>query len=177
VGASSWYYFAPYQKDVSQVLQELRQAVFAKGEYFSLWMFLKSIIEEGKDSYIQWAGGPSEMAEELFNGLEKEWEHVSKTPPQTIDDVLVFNETNRTHTILDIEKVSSSPQVGTFSPFEGKAQLTLFGTERPIIAQIEAVLDVERLWNIFPRRGYGRYCVVYQNNTPHEIFFAGVSGD
>jgi hypothetical protein len=37
MGASEWYYFVPYQEDVSQAFQELRLKIFAEGDYYEGW--------------------------------------------------------------------------------------------------------------------------------------------
>ncbi len=178
MGASGWYYFTPYQEDVSQALQDLRKEVFEKGAYLNMWLQLKWIIEARRESYHQRGSGGRdyETGEKEFNDLAKEWERESKNPPQTIEDVFAFNDTNGTHTILDIERVSASPQFRTIAHFERKALVKLFGAEKPTREQIEAKLDEERLWMSIPRWS-GFYCIVYQDDAPHEIFFVGVSGD
>jgi hypothetical protein len=33
MGASGWRYFVPYQPDIQQALQELREDVFKRGEF------------------------------------------------------------------------------------------------------------------------------------------------
>ncbi len=179
MGASGWHYFAPYQEDVSRALQDLRQEVFEKGDYLNMWLYLQWLIDEGRESYHhQYSGSRDyETVEKAFHRLEQEWERVSKKPPQTIEEVLAFNETNGTHSILDIEQVSSSPQFRTVTPFAGKTLIKLFGTEKPTREQIEAMLDKGRLWKYVPGRWSAFYCIVYHDNAPHEFLFVGVSGD
>ena len=57
-----------------------------------------------------------------------------------------------------------------FSPGELK---TYFGTDRPTRADVE---QSEEYWEDL-ERGQARYAVVYANNAPSEIYFAGYSFD
>ena len=37
MGASNWIYYVPYQENIEQALQCLRQQVFASGDYYHSW--------------------------------------------------------------------------------------------------------------------------------------------
>jgi hypothetical protein len=45
MGASGWSYFVPYQSDIEQALQELRQAVFERGAYYKPAEFHRRLYE------------------------------------------------------------------------------------------------------------------------------------
>jgi hypothetical protein len=44
MGSSGWSYFTPYQEDIAQALQELRQRVFEAGEYQQYWLYVEASI-------------------------------------------------------------------------------------------------------------------------------------
>ncbi len=178
MGASSWYYFVPYQEDVSHALQNLRQQVFEEGDYLSLWEQTRSMIEAGRDAYHLFHQGQDyDTVERRFRALEDEWERGPKQPPQTIEELLKRNDAQGTHTILDITRVSSVPAFGAMTSLEKQVMLRLFGTDRPTREMIEAMIAGSTLWATLQRGWSARYCIVYRNAVPHELFFFGISGD
>jgi hypothetical protein len=72
MGASAWSYFVPYQDDVQQAFQQLRQQVFASGNYLKSW-------EESSAT-----------------------EMLSHSVPSNIEELLTLAGTTGTHSILDL---------------------------------------------------------------------------
>jgi hypothetical protein len=58
MGASGWSYYTPYQQDIAQALQELRQRVFEAGDYQQYWLYNEV---------------PDEVFEELDELEPQEW--------------------------------------------------------------------------------------------------------
>ena len=88
MGASSWSYYIPYQQDIAQALQELRQRVFEAGDYNRLWLYLE-VPEEAFDALdeISWTGTDQQLVEELAQVLAEKQIHVAlPKPPQTIKE-------------------------------------------------------------------------------------------
>ncbi len=103
-------------------------------------------------------------------------EQKAKSP----DQALLLNDTEGTHSIIDIQKVapfpSSSCEFGTVCPLSAAALVELFGTEKPSRAQVDALAQDNRLLSHF-QRWSGVYVVVYEGSTPKWLYFAGYSGD
>lgn len=81
-----------------------------------------------------------------------------------------------THSILDVDRVAASPAYGAISRLPPARLRKLLGTDRPTRAQVESAFQ-GREWAEFRRRWQGLYIVIYADDEPSEIFFAGTSGD
>lgn len=103
-------------------------------------------------------------------------EQKAKSP----DQALLLNETEGTHSIIDIQKVALLPaspcELGAVCPLSPAALVELFGSERPGRAQVEALAQDKRLLVRF-QRWSGVYLVVYEGSTPKWLYFTGASGD
>jgi hypothetical protein len=166
MGASGWAYFVPFQEDVEQALQELRQAVFEHGAYFKPAEFYGSILESeiGKNMAPHFR---EQLAADVANML-------ARPKPETIDEVLEQNGESGTHSILDIQTTASFPDFGVAAPLSPQELSELFGTEEPTAEMIqENINGVQSLRS----RWEGTYIIVYKEGTPSEIFFTGFSGD
>lgn len=162
MGASNWTYFVPYQPDLNQALQELREAVFRQGDYYgpAEWyapLWAKRISDDRCGYVITQVASP-----EVRSG------------PQTILDLLERNGEQGTHSILDIQGIAHVPFFGVAAPLTPQQLKDLFGTDRPtrpMIEQAQAELqNLRRPWE-------GVYVVVYKDGRPDEIVFTGRSGD
>ena len=94
-------------------------------------------------------------------------------PHASIADALLAAEADGTASILDLDTVADRPGFGVAHRL-GEAQLQqLFGTTRPTHQMIENSDD------LFDQidRGQGVCIVVYKDDQPDEIFFAGYSFD
>lgn len=151
MGASGWQYFVPYQEDVNQALQDLRQQVFDDGDYY-------------------WYG-----EDEVFPPEAR------IPRPERMDDLYMDDgvQDSGTHSILDVVEVVSAElprdwhAAGTVIPATADEVREATGTDRPIRAdaeKLEAELDQAR-W-------VGRCAVLYdEQGVPAELMFFGYSGD
>jgi hypothetical protein len=78
-----------------------------------------------------------------------------------------------TRSILDMTRVSAAPDLGAVAPLDETELMDLFGVTRPTEADLEE--SEELLEQI--ERGQGVCVVVYQNDEPSQIYFAGYSYD
>jgi hypothetical protein len=78
-----------------------------------------------------------------------------------------------TRSILDMTRVSAAPDFAAVAPLDEAELMDLFGAVKPTAADIEASAA------LFDQieRGHGLYIVVYENDAPSQIFFAGCSYD
>jgi hypothetical protein len=163
MGASGWGYFVPYQPNIDQALQKLREEVFRRGEYF-----LRPPMDINPDDY---ADMPEEIREQVPNWIERE---KSFQQPTTIADLMKWNAEEGTHSILDIKRISSVPDFGAAAPFSTEELTELFGTEQPsqsmVIEKAETIRSLRE-------RYQATYIIVFKNNIPDEIYFTGYSGD
>lgn len=104
MGASGWHYYTPYQENIEQAFQELRQSIFASGDYFQFWRMARSyrIALGGRNE--------AEMDEVELTRVLDESEHMQVTPPETIEEALEWSEGQGTHSILDISHLITVPK-------------------------------------------------------------------
>jgi hypothetical protein len=78
-----------------------------------------------------------------------------------------------TRSILDIDHLADSPELGAVTPLAAAALEELFATTFPTRQIIEANMD------FFDRidRGQAVFIIVYEDGRPKELFFAGYSYD
>lgn len=93
--------------------------------------------------------------------------------PSTIDEALEIADADGTASVLDIQQISAEPDFCCAAPFSDDELVSYFGSVRPTRADIESTDD---FWEDL-ERGQARYTVVYADNKPAEIFFAGYSFD
>lgn len=174
MGSHPYFYFTPYQSDVNRALQALRQQEFEAGRYDpainmhnpELWMF-------------QFSFPPTDQS--IAPGAC----HAS------IEEALADAEESGTGSILDIQRISNSPELLASSPLSAEETLALFGTDKPTRPLVEDIIlaegeldhwqetdyDIEEsFWDTI-ERGESRYIVLYDLDQPSEIFFIGYSID
>lgn len=93
--------------------------------------------------------------------------------PSSIDEAREIADADGTCSVLDIDRVSDEPDFFCAAPFSPAELKNYFGTEQPTRRDIE---DSEEYWDDL-ERGQARYAVVYDGNSPSEIYFAGYSFD
>jgi hypothetical protein len=147
MGGHPWFYFVQYQPDVNSALQALRQREFSAGRYNPVIWFPEFPVDT--DSPVP--GAQHDSIEEAFEDADADG----------------------TRSILDMERVSDTPDFGAVSPVPGDVLMTLFGTDRPTREMVEANDELYELIE----RGHGIYVIVYEGEQPSEIFFAGHSFD
>jgi hypothetical protein len=101
-----------------------------------------------------------------------------KKKAKSPDHALELNETEGTHSIIDMQKIAAEPGAtcafGTLCPLTPAALKTLFGSDKPTRAQIEAAGTTPQ--SQLPR-WTGMWVIVYDGATPKWLYFAGHSGD
>jgi hypothetical protein len=173
MGANPYFYFTKYQSDINIALQELRQQEFEAGRYdpainmhdSKMWMFMFEFPPNAKT---------------ISPGAKH----------SSIEEAIKEAEDCGTCSILDIERISDSPELSTACPLSPEVLKRIFGTIKPTRELVEKViLDEESMdfwedgydvfddfWNVI-WRGQGRYIILYDGVVPSEIFFVGYSWD
>lgn len=147
MGGHPWFYFVRYQSDINSALQELRRREFEAGRYNPvLWM----------PPFPVEANSPSPGAQ-----------HAS------IEKAMEAADADGTRSILDMERISDTPDYGAVVRLPNEELIDLFGTDKPTREMIE---DNDDLFEML-ERGQGVYVIAYQDDEPSEIYFAGYSYD
>ena len=89
------------------------------------------------------------------------------------DDALDRASADGTRSILDIQFLSSTPELGCASELTVADRVRYFGTATPTVAQIEGS---DAFWSAIGR-GTARYVVIHDGGKPTKLFFAGCSLD
>ena len=167
MGGSGWSYFVPYQPDINKALQELRAKEFAKGNYFSAVEYMLSIYREG--GYDPYTTHPRYR---FSDDDLRRW--LSSPQPESVEDLIKIQGDGGTHSIIDIDGISSSPAFRTAAPLSEEELIECFGTDKPARSMVEDKADELQSLR---RRWEGTYVIVYKDGLPDEIFFTGFSGD
>ena len=147
MGGHPWFYFVPYQSDISGALQELRRREFEAGRYNPVMWIPEFPVDS--DSPAPGAG------------------HAS------IEEAMEDADADGTRSILDMVRISDTPDYAAVTPLPNEELIDLFGTDRPTREMIE---NNDDLWERL-ERGQGVCVIAYQDNVPTEIYFAGYSYD
>ena len=97
----------------------------------------------------------------------------SELNPTSIREAFENMDADGTASILDIERVSDEADYGAVCPLSSSELTRYFGTDKPTRDQITTNMDYYE--DI--ERGQGIYIIVYKDDKPSEIFFAGYSFD
>ncbi len=147
MGGHPYWYFVPYQNDIQEALNALRQREFRAGRYNPAMPFPDFPVD---------LNAPSPGAQ--HNSIDDAWEDA---------------DADGTRSILDLKTVGAAPDYFTAAAMPPSQLRQFFGTEKPTRAHVEGnhdfFEDIER--------GQGVYIVVYTDNQPSAIFFAGYSFD
>ena len=171
MGASGWQHFVPYEPDLDQALQRLRDDVFRRGVFYSrpgaesaasIEALLERNGEDGTHSVLD----VHRIADEPIQPSALAWhaEVLARTgappPPGELHEHLL----------------AESKFWGAAAPLEEAQLVAIFGTARPDHATVEAAAI--KLHGVIVRGG-AVYVLVYEgaSSAPGEIFFAGVTGD
>lgn len=147
MGGEPWYYFVPYNADLSKALKELKQREFKAGRYSPVVMLPEFPVTE----------------KSLAPGAQH----------RLIEEALEASDADGTRSILDMERIGKSADLGVVVPLLNSRLEELYGTERPTRETIEENMDFfEEI-----ERGQGICIIVYAGDKPSEIFFAGYSYD
>ena len=97
----------------------------------------------------------------------------SQFNPATPEAALELAEETGTQSILDIVWVAEEPNFSVAAPLSAVKLEEYFGTERPTQEMVE---ESEDFWESIDR-GMCRYVILYENEEPAKIYFAGYSYD
>ena len=147
MGGHAWFYFVDYEPDIDSALQKLREREFRAGRYNPVTWFPEFPV--GPDS-------PAPGAQ-----------HAS------IDEALEEADADGTRSILDMMRIADEPDYFACTPMPQEDLIEFFGTDKPTHEMIKANNE---LFDAL-ERGQGVYVVVYKDDEPSEIFFAGYSFD
>jgi len=153
MGAEPYWYIVPYESDIDAALQKLRQREFRAGRYNPVTPFPKFPVD-----------------------LDAE-----PAPAQhgSIEEVLEGADEDGTRSILDIQHAATEPfrgsqtQFFTAFPLVEADLVDLFGSVRPTR---EVVENNDEMWELL-ERGSAIYVILFDNDRPSEILFAGYSFD
>jgi hypothetical protein len=114
------------------------------------------------------------LSEEVLQFFE-----VKRTIQELIRDLYeqqnIWNELHELVVSL-IEGIAYYYRRGAAIPFSEKVLLQFFNTLKPTKEMAEAIFEQGTIWEAIPT-GMGYYTILYQNEKPNGIVFAGFSGD
>src|SRR5262245_26599584 len=137
MGAEFWSYFVPYQQNVSAALEALREQEFRAGRFWQ----------------------PSEVQPGFFGRLLARSPSKPK-PPRSIREAIKIADASATGTrsILDMERISDTPDYGVAWLVPRDELRELLGTEEPTRKMVEENEEmIERIG-----RGQGVCVVTYE---------------
>lgn len=147
MGGHAYWYTVPYNGDLEQALDGLREREFRAGRYNPAMRLIDFPI--------------------VANSPAPEPRHA------TIEDALAASGEEGTRSILDIHAIGDAPDFSTAGPLPPEVLRDLYGTERPTRAAVEAddsfAEDIER--------GTAAYVLLCEGDTPTAVHFAGCSCD
>jgi hypothetical protein len=172
VGASGWYYAVPYKPDIAAALQQLRQEVYDRGEYYrprSTGCAEKSEEElRAKLRPDQWESGMNDAILEDYRASQE------RPAPVDPDTLLASQPHSGTHSIIDIDEgIAATPTPYTVSPLSDDELLDLFRTTRPTSDQVRGLF---RHGGGSRDKWVGTYVLSFLDGQPDEIHFFGISG-
>ena len=147
MGAHAYWYTVKYRPDVGEALRELREREFRAGRYNPVIPFPNFPI------------GPHSPAPGARHA--------------TMAEALEASGADGTRSIIDLDHVSDEPEIMAVTALGDAALRDLFGTTRPTRKMVETTAE---LWEDLDR-GQGIYIVLYKDDQPDEIYFAGYSFD
>jgi len=165
MGASGWTYFVPYKSDIAKALNGLREQVFQSSKYYQREAFWQEMNED------DYSNEDEDIREDSINWLRR---MKAMKEPTKIEELILWNEEEGTHSIIDITEISPTPEFGKAAPLDAQQLMNLFNTENPSRSMVEQkVNEIAQL-----REGWeATYIIVYENGLPDQIFFTGYTGD
>jgi hypothetical protein len=147
MGGHAYWYFVPYEHDVQAALDKLRAREFAAGRYSPAIRYLE--FEEPEFT--------SQRPERRYSSIEAAIDACAE---------------EGTRSILDIDRIGKTLGFGVAAPLPAKRLTELYDTDRPT----HAMVDNHEFFDDIPR-GQCVYVIVYVDDKPSELFFAGYSYD
>ena len=176
MGASGWSYSVPYQEDIADALEKLRDDVYARGEHYKQDPDpTRDMTEDEYRATLDLANDPDGIQQFLL----EEWQQARLRPiPVDADTLIAAQPESGTHSIIDIcNGLSEDPDYFTAAPLTADQTLDLFGTARPSTPQVLHWLTTYDIGKIRDR-WEGAYLISYSpDGKPEQIHFTGYSGD
>lgn len=147
MGGHPWFYYVKYEPDINGALQKLREREFLAGRYNPAVDFPEFPVDENS---------PGRGAQH-----------------DSIEEAIEDADADGTRSILDMMTISETPDYNAVAPLPTAKLIDLFGTDTPTREMLE---ESEELYEEL-ERGKGVYIIVYKDNQPSQIFFAGYSFD
>jgi len=174
MGSSAWWYTVDYQADVNAALQQLRQDVYERGDYYreSHGPDVDMTEEEFRAGLA-----PRDTDPERYDAIVEDWlERRSRSTPIDPDTLVAAQPHSGTHSIIDmVNGVSAEPAFATVSPLAADNLIYTFGTLTPSASQVEAWMSTDIVGE--RDRWVGTYIISYHDGRPAHIHFGGHSGD
>ena len=148
MGGHFYWYVVDYRPDIAAALEALRQREFAAGRYNPAMRFPPFPLTPSSP-----APGPQH---------------------QSIKHALDASMEDGTRSILDLDRVSETPAYNAVAPLPDALLVALYGTARPTREMVEPDCAFAEQME---ERGQGIYIVLYRDDAPSEILFAGYSFD
>ena len=93
--------------------------------------------------------------------------------PRYSRGMLEMADADGTASILDIQRIADHPDYFCAAPLSSKELRQLFGTDKPTRDDVQ---QSDEFWDSLDR-GQARYVVLYEDEQPTELYFAGYSFD
>jgi hypothetical protein len=99
--------------------------------------------------------------------------HAPGCQHSSIDEAREDSDADGTRSILDVSRVGAARDYDVVAPLGDDELMDFFGTTKPTAEDLE---DCDEMFEDI-ERGQGIYVVVYDNDQPAQVFFAGYSYD
>ena len=175
MGASQWRYMVAYQDDVGAALQQLRQEVYDRGEYYrepAEGCSDLALTEEEFRAQLD----PRNDDDGFNDAIIEDWRERKRRPvPVDPDTLFAAQPHSGTHSIIDmINGVSDRPGFATVSPLTSEELIKAFGSTTPPSDQVQEWMKAD---GGLRKRWFGTYVISYRDGQPDHIHFSGYSGD
>ena len=147
MGGHPYYYVVKYQKDLQAALDELREREFKAGRYNPVIRNLEFPLTPASP-----APGPKH---------------------ESIEEAREASGEEGTRSILDVETIDETTDFFVAAPLSDETIASYYNTPHPTRAMIDD--NMEFLEEV--ERGECVYLILYKNDQPDEILFAGYSFD
>jgi hypothetical protein len=145
MGASSWIYYVPYQEDLEQAFQALRQRVFETDDYCHWW--------EG-EWVVDIAGEEMDISQ-MQEVVQQEDGSLVPVPPlvfsrmleEQMAEAVRRSGSQGTHSIIDIHQLTTDPRYYGDVPLPEEVIQDIFAWTKPTTAMVEAILSQEQIWS------------------------------
>lgn len=174
MGASGWYYTVDYQPDVEAALQELRQQVYDRGEYYKVSAAYNADLNMTEEEFRAQLDPSDDSGRN--EAVLQDWLMRKRAPvPVDPDTLLASQPHSGTHSIIDMgDGVSDTPDFATVSPMTDEELRETFGSTTPLSSEVQEWM---KAGGGRPERWVGTYVISYHDGRPDHIHFCGYSGD